>query len=266
MDGTQKTNYEMIFYIITVGMIFLSFAIIAFVIVYQRKMQRKRFEFQQLKLDNQQQLTTSIIEAKEAEQRRIALELHDDVGSTLTAIKFMVAVLPEDLAAKEKLNETLVNVIKKVRRISNELLPTVLEEFGLIAALNSLSNQLNDQITDISIQTDVTNKGISIEQSKDVELSCYRIVQELLNNIIKYANATKITIQVNQSAAGLSINVIDNGDGFNPKTHTPKSLPTLGLKNMESRVQHIGAKMIFKKLENGTKVSLKWKPQQEKLL
>jgi signal transduction histidine kinase len=263
MDGTQKTNYEMIFYIITVGMIFLSFAIIVFVIVYQRKMQRKRFEFQQLKLDNQQQLTTSIIEAKEAEQRRIALELHDDVGSTLTAIKFMVAVLPEDLAAKEKLNETLVNVIKKVRRISNELLPTVLEEFGLIAALNSLSNQLNDQISGINIQITATNHGVSEAQTKDVELSCYRIIQELLNNIIKYANATIVTIQVNQSSSGLNINVIDNGDGFNPKTHTPKSLPTLGLKNMESRVQHIGAKMNFKKSENGTKVSLRWKPQQE---
>lgn len=264
MDGTQKPNYDMIFYIITFGMIFLSFAIIAFVLIYQRKMQRKRSEFQQLKLNNQQQLTKSIIEAKEAEQRRIALELHDDVGSTLTAIKFMVAVLPDNLEAKVKLNETLITVIKKVRRISNELLPTVLEEFGLITALNSLSNQLNDQITGVTLHLEVRNKGIHESQTKDVELSCYRILQELLNNIIKYAHATTVTIQINQSSTGLTISVSDNGDGFTPKTHTPKSLPTLGLKNMESRVQHIGAKMIFKKLENGTKVSLRWKPQQEK--
>jgi signal transduction histidine kinase len=263
MDGTQKSHNEMIFYFITFGMIFLSFAIIAFVFIYQRKIQNKRLELQQLKLDNQQQLTKSIIEAKEAEQRRIALELHDDVGSTLTAIKFMVAVLPEDLEAKTKLNSTLQTVIKKVRRISNELLPTVLEEFGLVTAITSLINQLNDQIDAIQFSVSVINNGSSKAQNKEIELSCYRIVQELLNNIIKYAHATSVIVNVKQTTSGLSVFIEDNGDGFTPKTHTPKAIPTLGLKNMESRVQHIGAKMQFKKLEQGTKVSLRWKPQQE---
>jgi signal transduction histidine kinase len=263
MVGTQKNSYEMIFYIITFGMIFLSFAIVAFVLIYQRKMQRKSFEFQQLKLTNQQLLTKSIIEAREAEQRRIALELHDDVGSTLTAIKFMVAVLPEDLEAKTKLNSTLQTVIKKVRRISNELLPTVLEEFGLVTAITSLINQLNDQIDAIQFTVSVINNGSSKAQNKEIELSCYRIVQELLNNIIKYAHATSVIVNVKQTTSGLYVFIEDNGDGFSPKTHTPKAIPTLGLKNMESRVQHIGAKMQFKKLEQGTKVSLRWKPQQE---
>lgn len=264
MDSAQNSHYEMIFYFITSGMIFLSFAIIAFVFIYQRKMQNKRLELQQLKLENQQQLTKSIIEAKEAEQRRIALELHDDVGSTLTAIKFMIAVLPEDLEAKTKLNGTLQTVIKKVRRISNELLPTVLEEFGLTVAIKSLINQLNDQIDTIQFGISIINHGISEYQNKEIELSCYRIVQELLNNIIKYAHATSVVVNVKQTNSGLYVVIEDNGNGFTPKTHTPKTIPTLGLKNMESRVQHIGAKMQFKKIEQGTKVSLRWKPQQEK--
>lgn len=264
MDGKNATNLELVFAIVTFGIILLVVGIITFVFVYQRKMQRKKRQIQEMEVDYQKDMVNAVIEAREMEQRRIALELHDDVGSTLTAIKFSVASLPTDLESKESLNANLNSAIQKVRRISNELLPSILEELGLVTAANSLVKQINEQIPTTQFTIQAVQDPAATDQTKDVNLAFYRVLQELLNNIIKYAEATIVTVWLNQNEDGLEMIVTDNGVGFTPEDHKNRERPSLGLKNMESRMQKIGGKMQYSKLDVGTKVSVTWNSQEEK--
>jgi signal transduction histidine kinase len=257
MDRAQSFDIGTILIYGTMGMVILALGIIAFFFVYQKRMVAKQNEIAMLDLAHQKELIGAVIQTKEVEQRRIALELHDDVGSTLTAIKFSIPTLSITPEEKELLNTTLVDAIQKVRRISNDLLPSVLEELGLPTAAKSLIKTLNDT-TSLNYAMECTG---SESHPKDVELAFYRVLQELLNNILKYAEATDVNVEITTSAKGIRMTVMDNGKGFVPTDHLERSRPSLGLKNMESRVQQIKGVMRYEKLSpNGTKVTIEWKP------
>jgi len=242
----------------TMGMMILAMGIIVFFFTYQRKMVAKQNEMNVQALEYQKMLMDAVIQTRELEQRRIALELHDDVGSTLTAIKFSIPQLTIVASEKELLLNNLNNAIQKVRRISNDLLPSILEELGLRTAIRSLVKTLNDT-TKVSFILESNPVG-NFRHSKEVELAFYRVLQELLNNILKYAEATKVEVIVSADVNSLRMVVLDNGKGFVPADHLDKETPSLGLKNMESRVQQIKAELRFEKLTiSGTKVSVVWK-------
>jgi len=259
MDGKNTNNLDLVFAIITVGMILLALGIIASVFLYQQKLQKRKEQIKNLEIDYQKDLVNSSIEAREMEQRRIALELHDDVGSTLTAIKFAIAAAPISTDVKKNLNENLIEAIQKVRRISNELLPSILEELGLIAASVSLVGKLQDQIPTMTFDIQSVQDPPSEAQSKEVNLAMYRVLQELLNNIIKYSGATTVRVFLQQNEQGLQLMVEDNGSGFIPDDHKERSRPTLGLKNMKIRMQQINGSMKYTKLQQGTRVEVNWK-------
>lgn len=259
MDG-QHTNLELVFALVTLGMILLALGIISLVFIYQRKIQKKQSELKEMDLSYQKGLVNAIIEAREMEQRRIALELHDDVGSTLTAIKFSVLSLQMEDETKETLTHNLNDAIQKVRRISNELLPSILEELGLLTAANSLVKQLNEQLDGVSIIIQVIQDPPSSFQTKDVNLAFYRVLQELLTNIIKYAEATHVKVWLNQNEDGLEMTISDNGKGFIPSKSVNPERPSLGLRNMESRLQQINGQIAYEKQIKGTKVRIEWRP------
>jgi signal transduction histidine kinase len=259
MDG-RHTNLELIFALVTLGMILLALGIISLVFIYQRKIQKKQSEMQELDISYQKGLVNAIIEARETEQRRIALELHDDVGSTLTAIKFSVLSLQMEEKTKETLTHNLNDAIQKVRRISNELLPSILEELGLLTAANSLVKQLNDQLEEVTISIQVVQDPPAIGQTKEVNLAFYRVLQELLNNIIKYADATVVEVWLVQNEEGLEMTISDNGKGFIPNKEVNIERPSLGLRNMESRLQQINGDIAYEKQTKGTKVRVEWHP------
>lgn len=258
MDGKQGIDFGTVLIFGTLGMIILAMAIIVFVFIYQKKMVDKQNELSRQALEHQKLLMDAVIQAKELEQRRIALELHDDVGSTLTAIKFSVtklAVTPEE---KELLHTNLSGAIQKVRRISNDLLPSVLEELGLRTAIQSLLKTLNETTGIVFSSSD--SEGGYANHSKDVELTFYRVLQELLNNILKYAESSHVQVTLNSDQDSLQMIVQDNGKGFVPSDHTEHERPSLGLRNMESRIQQIKGALHFEKgIAAGTKVTVLWK-------
>ncbi len=93
-------------------------------------------------------------------------------------------------------------------------------------------------------------------------MAVYRILQELLNNILKYAEATIIEIVLEQNEEGIQLSVVDNGKGFVPTKEDKRKSQSLGLKNIESRSQQIGAEITYHLLEPGTKVILLWEPKE----
>ena len=223
--------------------------------VTERKIaEQKLLEIELLKSIHEKKLRDAIFQTKEREQKRIAQELHDDIGSSLTVIKFALHQLDLEEDKKVSLNGSLSAIIKKVRNLSNELSPSVLEEFGLLNALKNLIANISDS-TSINGSFE-SNVNEIFGLTKEVEISIYRIVQELLTNILKYANASMVKVCFNLNNNGLKLKIIDDGSGFSPLKHHFKN-NSLGLMNIESRAEYINATIEYSKnLPKGTTVNI----------
>lgn len=258
MGQQASSNLGLLLIIGTLAMFIMSLSIIMFAVLYQQKMRRKRQEMIQLELNYKNELIHAVLDAKELEQRRIAIELHDDIGSSLTALKLSFASLPIDEEERKLLNEGVQITIGKVRSLSNRLLPSILEELGLIPAIKSLVNTLSLQISNIQFSVVAVNDPKNESQTREISLGLYRILQELINNVLKYADATEIQIVVEQNNEGVQIVLTDNGKGFVPTKQDKLKSQSLGLKNIESRSQQIQAKINYELLNPGTKVTITW--------
>ncbi len=258
MDQQAPSNLGLFLIIGTLAMFIMSLSIIMFAVLYQQKMRRKRQEMIQMELNYKNELIHAVLDAKELEQRRIAIELHDDIGSSLTALKLSFASLPIDEEERKLLNEGVQITIGKVRSLSNRLLPSILEELGLIPAIKSLVNTLSLQISNVHFSVVAVNDPKNESQTREISLGLYRILQELINNVLKYAESTEIQIVVEQNAEGVQIVLTDNGKGFIPTKQDKLKSQSLGLKNIESRSQQIQAKIDYELLNPGTKVTITW--------
>lgn len=254
MAGQQEVD-SVILIFGTMGMLILALALVAFVVFYQKKRVSQQVEIVKRENAYQRELLNATIEIREKEQKRIALELHDDIGSGLTGIKMQLAKKGLTDVEIEDARERLKNLVKQVRDISHNLLPPVLDELGLNGAITSLCRRIGEQTT-INFNTTIPSAKYEGLRS-DQELAIYRIVQELLNNILKHANATEIGVTVLNSPKNYSIILQDNGKGFIPPKRLEVQSTSLGLKNIASRVQQINANLNYETLQpTGTKVTL----------
>ena len=195
-----------------------------------------------------------MVNGQEAERSRIASDLHDSLGGMLSTLKLQYDSLQidhEDLTEDKSYNKIMSLIdeaCKDVRDIARNLKPTALEKLGLTAALKDLINRYSSNGTlDISLHTNNVDGKLN-EESK---LHVYRIIQELLNNALKHANASEIAVQVNSTQEELMIMVEDNGKGF-VRQNVEKGL---GLGNLESRVNVLkGEMMIDSTISKGTSV------------
>lgn len=249
-------EWKQIDYIIVLGtaaMLLLSTGIIVFMISYQRRLYQKKQEMAELELNAQKELMDAVILTKEKEQKRIAQELHDGIGSALTALK--VGLIQTELSPEEKqwIGDSIKAIGNDVRRISNELMPSILEDMGLKIAMGKLTENI-EIASNIKITVINTNEeGFSLEPQE--ELAIYRVIQEILNNIVKYANATSVVIRETHTTGKYLLEISDDGDGFSPTQSDLSKVGSLGLKNIKSRVQQIKGTIDYQKLEpKGTKV------------
>lgn len=241
----------------TMAMLVLVMFIIVFFVLYQRKIARKQQEIQAQENAFQLELTKATLQSKESEQRRIAGELHDEIGSKLTSIKIGMNTIniPED--QKNNIDSMLKETIQSVRRISNEMMPSVLEEFGLIDAIKNLVSVNNKNNI---IDTNYISSVESLELTSEQELGLYRIIQELINNIVKYANASKVNIDVKENSDNISLIIIDNGNGFEPTEAQLKKSNSLGLKNILTRLQLLNGEIKYEPNKSkGTTTTVKIK-------
>jgi signal transduction histidine kinase len=219
---------------------------------------RQKAQLAEEKEKQQQDRFKAVIEAEEHERTRIARELHDGLGQILSTAKLNVASLEGELddAEDEKLLKNSMDLIdhslKEVRSISHNLMPTALIEKGLIQALKEQTEKINEAR---SLQLEFKTEGSFENLSKSVEIALYRIIQEVLNNMIRHSGADKIEFTLFQLDGIIRLKIKDNGKGFDTKEISKSK--GIGWKNIFSRVSMIdGIIDIDSKPGKGTDVKI----------
>lgn len=246
-DMTLQTANDGIL-IATIAMLLMAIFIIVFVAYYQRKQAQYQMTVKELQERHRQELMAAMFRGQEAERRRLAQDLHDDIGTMLSVAKMTLNQLERHLdrfsperAQAHKTRQLLDDTLKNVRRISRDLVPTTLERFGLLAALEELVGNANNDL--ISVQLEWPEKFDVTTPALDVML--YRIVQELTNNAIRHSGATHITIRFFVHENELRMAVIDNGRGFDIDEVVQSKQRGLGLRNIESRLSVVNGHVTF---------------------
>jgi signal transduction histidine kinase len=247
-------------FFITPVLLVLAIGMIAFVLQYQRRMLRHQVQLRELQEQKQRQVLDATLQAQEVERRRVARDLHDDIGATLALIKLNVHqfISPmEDKTGGQRIKVQLDDVMGNVRRISHGLMPAILEKMGLSAALEAIKRSFPaDSGTEIEFTCNDEYRRIDPK----LELSLYRVVQELINNTLKHANASKITIDLQFNENELELRYADNGVGFNfdeLNQSGEKKSSGLGLMNLQARVDLLNGTLRYKSAFNmGTKVDV----------
>jgi len=246
-----------VYFIGTVGMLLLAGGLVFFFITYQKRLLRKQLELNKMKQDQQEEILRNTIQAQENERKRIAQDLHDEVGAMLSVVKLNVGRIEkqtQDKALKvaSETKSYLDEVITQVRGISRALLPPSLEKLGLMSAIEGMANWVNKAD---EIQIECSKSGEPFRLELKTELALFRVVQELLNNAIKHSGATRIFVHVRFSKK-MAILIRDTGKGFNIQE---KMNAGLGLKNLESRTEMVGARLKMKSEPgNGTRAIICW--------
>jgi len=181
--------------------------------------------------------------AREDERSRLARDLHDELGALLTAAKLDVArlksrigtITPEAQERINHLNDTLNDGIALKRRIIEDLRPSSLNNLGLVAALEILSREFAER-SGLQVESDL--QKVRLKPSS--ELTVYRLVQEALTNVAKYAQARQVTITLREAHKRVEVSVKDDGQGFDPRVKRPSSH---GLVGMRYRVEAEGGSM-----------------------
>ncbi len=178
---------------------------------------------------------SSFIDGQEGERERLSRELHDGLGQALIAMKMQLeSIKPDDVVkTSEKVKRVksfVINTIEDVRRMSNNLMPAVLSNFGLVDAISHLTKLIKSS-TEIEINFDHNN--VSKDISSKISTYLYRIIQEALNNAVKHSGASEINIMLIQEDLKLRLLIEDNGKGFD---HNKLRAAGNGLYNMRERV------------------------------
>jgi PAS domain S-box-containing protein len=197
----------------------------------------KQLVVEKLQTERQQQrlVLETTINTQEEERRRIAEGLHNSVGQLLYGIKMALDQVKldqtegqqENLRALKKANEILTECIVESRRISHNLMPTLLADFGLGEAVLDVCEKLSG-----TVRFKCVISRIPAKIDKHLEIVIYRVVQELMLNVVKHARATTATVTLTGSESKILINVQDNGAGFNPNPNDKG----IGLKTIKSSI------------------------------
>jgi two-component system sensor histidine kinase DegS len=214
------------------------------------------------KINQQKFRSVLILEGQEEERKRIAMDIHDGIGQMLTSLKFQIESidLKEGEKAAQKIQEIqqlIKEVIREVRRVTFNLKPTVLSDYGLQAALNVFIQEIG-KLTDIKF---IYNSEGEIERlPQKTEDNIFRIIQEAINNAIKYSGATTISIDLKQVENELVFTVRDEGKGFDSKMVEERSMNIesgRGFFNMYERTEYVNGNLkIDSEPGKGTTVTL----------
>jgi signal transduction histidine kinase len=206
-------------------------------------------------------------EAQENERKRVARELHDEVGQALTGLQLGLGRLaratrsPRVRESAEALNELTVDTIKQVRNLALDLRPGLLEEIGLAATLRQYTRTLSGRIA-IPIELAISNFNRRL--SPELEITVFRVVQESLTNIARYAHATRAVVELGVEDGVLFVRVLDDGQGFDVEATRADYHHSLGISGMEERCRFSGGSFDIQSAPGqGTTVSCTWRLEPE---
>lgn len=208
--------------------------------------------FEQVKIgrERQQKLAKNLLNIQEAERRTIARDLHDHLGQVLTGLQFMLEGVKSEVPDKQKTElgeiQTVVsNAIQQVREISLNLRPSMLDDKGLIPTLQWHFNRYTGQT---GIQVDFQYDEITDRIPSEIEIAAYRIVQEALTNVARYAQTQEVYVSLARHDDHLWLEILDKGRGFD--TASVPERPTTGLGGMRERASLLGGYVVVESYPN----------------
>ena len=238
------------------GLSFLLLVIVLFLWIFNKNQKKlsiqKEINLKQelSAFENRHKLSVSkaLIQGEEMERKRIARELHDGLGSMLSSVKIHLNLAKKENAETVNGVDALLDKsIKELRNISQNLMPESLLELSLEHALRDLCAANSNAVTKVEFQYLIKKSRLP----KNSEIMIYRIIQELLNNALKYAKASQVLVSCSQNKDVFFITVEDNGVGFD--ILDPKNKNGMGLKNIKNRVEFLNGKLeIDSKPNQGT--------------
>src|ERR1041384_314297 len=205
--------------------------------------------------ENSKNYSRRLIEAQETERRRVSIELHDQVGQILTAVKMNLPSLrqkcsaPGILSSIEENMKVIDEAVDQVRDLSVDLRPLLLDDFGLVVALRWY---LDRQAKNYGIEAEFVSESLSddVRFTWELETACFRIVQEAVTNVLRHAKASRVSVVLEKHGPELTLTISDDGIGFDLKVLC-SSFATLGLRGMEERAQSFGGSITIDSTPKG---------------
>lgn len=231
-------------FVIAVGVVFLYQN-------FQKNLVQLELEKAELRSKQQDELLRNSIMVQEEERKRIAGDLHDEIGAVISIVKMNLILMRQtqesSLAVAPPISgiQNLINLsdtaITSVRSISHQLMPPQLEAFGLIRTIESVVDNINQSG---GIRVDFRLKSDWPVIKWPVALGIYRIIMELINNTVKHAQASHILLEFDCLNGGLMINFEDDGTGF-PETAETQKGSGLGMGSMEARARAMNGQLTY---------------------
>jgi signal transduction histidine kinase len=254
---------------------FLTGAVAALMIVgflgyrntrHRHRLSRQQDELQQhriseLEKDKQLVAVDSMLKGQEEERSRLAKDLHDGLGGLLSGVKFSLSnmkdnliVTPDNMAVFERSLDMLDTSIKELRRVAHNMMPEMLTKFGLDEALREYSNSVTaTKLLNVKYQS----FGMHERLAKSFEIIIYRIVQELINNVLKHSLSSDVLVQLVKEGHRVNVLVEDNGKGFD--TSILETNKGAGWTSIKSRVDYLRGRIdIHSEINKGTSVTMEF--------
>lgn len=241
-----------------VGIIFLiAVGVVLLTQQFRKNLYREQLEQEALKNQHQAELLRSSILVQEQERKRIAQDMHDDLGAVLSITRMHLLQTERKISSSDtellselqNIRHLTENSIENMRRISHELMPPQLEKFGVLQTLETICEQLTAAG---KMNAELVVKDQIVITDELVSLTLYRVCMELINNTIKHAEATQLKLIITASDGKIRVDFSDNGKGMPEETQNQGA----GLKNIKSRLSFLGGEFTIDSRQNGFKAKV----------
>ena len=228
---------------------------------YRQKQKLQQQKFSELEKDKHLMVVDAMLKGQEEERSRLAKDLHDGLGGLLSGVKYSLnnmkdnlIVTPDNMAVFERSLDMIDTSIKELRRVAHNMMPEILVKFGLDEALKEYTNSVAaTKLLTVKYQS----FGMKERIENSSEIIIYRIVQELLNNVLKHASASEVLVQLIREQNRLNVLVEDNGKGFD--ITILENNRGAGWNNIRSRVDYLKGQLdIHSDIGKGTSVSIEF--------
>jgi signal transduction histidine kinase len=254
----QKEEYTIITGIVITVIVFLLISLFIFILVVYINQRKKKFKEEKSELEKQyrEELLQSQLETQEYSFNQISQELHDNIGQLLSSTKMLLNIgamelqtVPDSIKTAE---QTVAKAIQDLRSLSKSLNKEWLDQFDLIENVNTERERIN-ATRNIEVTLDTTYQKLPLEPESQVML--FRVVQEALQNSIRHASPKHISVEIKNTDHYFELTIQDDGKGFDINSAKKESL---GLRNMEHRVQLLGGTITWRsEADKGTLITIK---------
>ncbi len=256
MENKEQIDIYTLIILSTLGVLVLILFLVFIVVLYQKRMLANKALLADTESKHQKKLLNASLEIAEQERVKIAVNLHDDIGITLSVLKLNLSRLKKNIDKREMFDEIIAasnqnidDSLDTVRSIYNDIIPPTLMNLGFVKGLKEVCHQIsNASNTEIIFNSDEEN----IEFEKKVKIQLYRLTKEVINNTIKHAKPALIEMNIERKGTNLIVSILHNGIGVTTEMikKYAETSTGLGLKSILTRTELINATIKFSILKN----------------